>query len=246
MFSNDDKSAETFDYEGEDLEAMSLAQKYYAWIVSTIRPYLGKHIVEVGAGVGSFSRLLRDTAEPKTLTLLEPSKNTHALLQEEIKSTKNTKVVAINDYLKGHEKELKNQTDTFVYINVFEHIKDDGKELMQISEALQKGGHVIIFVPALKGLYSTFDRDIGHYRRYNKQRLRTLAEDAGLEVVTMRYMDMVGILPWWFNMVLMKNKKLTPKMVRLYDTFFVPVIRTFETIIQAPVGKNVLLVARKK
>jgi SAM-dependent methyltransferase len=245
MFSNDSKKAEVFDYEGGDLEAMSLANKYYKWIVGTIKPFLGEHIVEVGAGVGSFSRLLRDT-EPKTLTLIEPSKKTHAKLKDELRSTKTTEVKTINDYLKGHEKELKDKVDTFVYINVFEHIKDDQAELQRIADTLQKGGHAIVFVPALKGLYSEFDRGIGHYRRYNKERLQKLAEGAGMEVVTTRYMDMLGILPWWFSMVLMKNTKLTPKLVRLYDTLFVPIIRAFETTIHAPVGKNVLLVAKKR
>jgi SAM-dependent methyltransferase len=246
VFSSDSKEAEAFTYEGEDLEAMSAAKKYYAWIVHTIKPYLGNHIVEGGAGAGTFSQLLRDVGEPEHLTLIEPSKKTHAILKDRIVSTDKTKVHTINDYLKGNEKRLKGSADTFVYINVFEHIEDDRKELEMISSSLQKGGHAIIFVPALKMLYSEFDRGIGHYRRYNKARLRSLAEKAGMEVVSMRYMDMAGILPWYVNMVLLKNKNLSPSMVRLYDTFFVPVIRAIESIVQAPVGKNVLLVAKKR
>lgn len=245
VFSNDSHKATAFDYEGGDLEAMSLAQKYYRWIIQTIRPYLGKHIAEVGAGVGSFSRLLRAT-EPKTLTLIEPSKKTHEQLSNQLRSTKTTKVITINDYLKGHEAELTDKIDTFVYINVFEHIKDDRAELKRIAGILKSGGHAIIFVPALERLYSKFDKDIGHYRRYSKQRLRELCKAADLEVVSVRYMDMFGILPWWFSMVLLKNTKLTAQRVKLYDTFFVPVIRIFETTIQAPIGKNVLLVAKKR
>lgn len=246
MFSNDSKKADAFNYEGEDFEAMALAVKYYAWIVSTIKPYLGDHIVEVGAGAGVFSEFLRDQAKPQTLTLIEPSKKTHAALQENIKSTKETKVSTINDYLKGNEKKLKDKVDTFVYINVFEHVKDDHKEMQRVADTLQKGGNAIVFVPALKSLYSEFDKSIGHYRRYDKKRVRELAESAGLEVVAIRYMDMMGVLPWWFSMVLMKNKKLRPKLVKLYDTVMVPIVRAFENTIHAPVGKNVLLVAKKR
>jgi ubiquinone/menaquinone biosynthesis C-methylase UbiE len=246
VFSNDSKKAEAFDYEGEDFEAMALAVKYYAWIVSTIKPYLGDHIVEVGAGAGVFSEFLCDHAKPKTLTLIEPSKKTHDVLKNKVTSTKQTEVSTINNYLKGNEKKLKDKVDTFVYINVFEHVKDDHKEMQRIADVLQKGGNAIVFVPALKGLYSEFDKSIGHYRRYDKKRLQELAEGAGLEVVNIRYMDMMGILPWWFSMVLMKNKKLKPKLVRLYDTVMVPVVRAFESTIHAPVGKNVLLVAKKR
>jgi len=246
VFSNDSKKADAFTYEGEDFEAMSLAVKYYAWIVKTIKPYLGDHIVEVGAGAGVFSEFLRDRIQPKSLTLIEPSKKTHAVLQRTILSTKKTKVATINDYLKGNEKKLKDKVDTFVYINVFEHVKDDHQEMQRIADTLQKGGNAVIFVPALKGLYSEFDKSIGHYRRYDKKRLTELAESAGLEVVTTRYMDMMGILPWWFSMVLMKNKKLKPKLVKLYDTVMVPIVRTFESTIHAPIGKNVLLIAKKR
>ncbi|HSX16793.1 MAG TPA: methyltransferase domain-containing protein [Patescibacteria group bacterium] len=246
VFSNDSKEAEAFDYEGEDFEAMSLAVKYYAWIVDTIKPHLGSHIVEIGAGAGVFSQFLLDRAKPKTLTLVEPSKRNHNKLKQNIASTKKTKVSTINSYLKGNEKALKDKVDTFVYINVLEHVQDDHEEMKRVADTLQKGGKAIIFVPALRGLYSEFDKSIGHYRRYNKKRLKSLAESAGMEVVTIRYMDMIGIFPWWLSMVIMKNKKLKPGLVRLYDTLSVPFIRTLEGIIEAPVGKNVLLVAKKR
>lgn len=246
MFSSDKKDLTDFNYEGEDLEAMSLARNYYAWIADIIKPYLGKHVVEGGAGVGSFSHLLRDLGQPRHLTLVEPSKKTHNILNKRIKSTGRTVVKTINGYLKGNEPRLrKNNVDTFVYINVFEHIEDDNKEMQRIANTLQKGGHAVIFVPALDRLYSEFDRSIGHYRRYNKKRLRELANSANMAVVSIRYIDLVGILPWWLNMVLVKNKKLSPKAVRIYDTLAIPIIRAIETTVKPPIGKNILLVARK-
>ena len=59
-------------YVGKDLEAMSFAINYHNWILKEFRPLLGKNIVEVGAGTGSFSELLLDT-EPEILNLVEPS-----------------------------------------------------------------------------------------------------------------------------------------------------------------------------
>ncbi len=244
MFSNDSEKAESFDYEGVDLEAMAAADRYYAWILDVIRPYLGDHIAEVGAGVGSFSKLLKAT-EPKTLTVLEPSKKTHAILKKKVQSDGQTAVTHLNDYLKGQEKNLAGKVDTFVYINVFEHIEDDIAELKRIAGILKKGGHVIIFVPALKALYSDFDKSIGHYRRYNKKRLYHISKAAGLEVVQTRYMDMIGMLPWWVSFVLLKRRGLGSSMVKMYDKLVVPFIRTTENIVEAPVGKNVLLIAKK-
>lgn len=235
-------------YEGCDLEAMSNAPRYYRWVISVIKPYFGDHIVEVGAGAGSFSRQLLAT-NPKQATFIEPTKNMYALLKKTIAESKlkNTKTALHRAYLGDIEKKLAaSKPDTFIYINVFEHIEDDLKELKTIKKLLPKGGHVIIFVPALKGLYSEFDESIGHYRRYSKKSVSELANKAGLEIVKTRYMDMPGILPWYASFKLMKRKKLMPNMIGYYDSFCVPVIRGAETIIPAPIGKNVLLIARKK
>jgi SAM-dependent methyltransferase len=243
MFSKDNRA--TFEYEGGDLEAMMLAARYYRWIRDTARPYIGENVVEVGAGVGSFSKLILETL-PKSITLVEPSKTMHAKLATNIQTTTTTTVVTHNDYLRGLESVLrKNKPDTFVYVNVFEHIEDDEAELRRIAKLLKKGGHVIIFVPALQGLYSNFDKSIGHYRRYSKKTLRHLSEQAGLKVVKTRYMDMPGMLPWWFSFVLMKRTSLVPFLVNTYDNLCVPIIRLLEDLVEAPIGKNVLLIAQK-
>jgi len=243
MFSKDGEEA--FDYSGGDLEAMMLAAKYYRWIHDTVKPYIGKNVVEVGAGVGSFSKLIMEST-PDTMTLIEPAKSMHDKLATNITTTKKTKVVTHNDYLSALEAKFKkDKPDTFVYINVFEHIEDDEAELARIARLVKKGGHVIIFVPALQALYSDFDKSIGHYRRYSKKSLAELCAKVGLEPVKTRYMDMPGMLPWWISFVLLKRTTLVPFLVNTYDNLCVPVIRLIENTIEAPVGKNVLLVAKK-
>ena len=63
---------EHVEYPGRDLEAMSFAVNYHKWILNEFRPYLGKSVVEVGAGTGSFSELLIEERIER-LTLIEPS-----------------------------------------------------------------------------------------------------------------------------------------------------------------------------
>lgn len=239
------KEPENFEYEGVDLEAMMLADNYYSWIASTIEPYVGKKVVEVGAGVGSFSKFT-DSLKPEAMLLVEPSKNTFRILKENTKSF-DTPTKTVNGYLTTHADEVKKfQPDTFIYINVMEHVKDDNAEIKTAANLLENKGHIIIFVPALMALYSNFDKSIDHYRRYTKKSLRKLCEEQGLEVVKLNYMDMPGILPWWFSFVVMKRTKLVPALVKMYDGFCVPIIRFFEGFMPAPVGKNVLIIARKK
>jgi len=235
-------------YEGCDLEAMSQAPNYYGWLIGIIKPYIGKAVVEVGAGSGSFSRQLL-AMQPKRAVFIEPTKNMFKLLKQTVEQykTKATEAKVYNAYLSDIATQLRaDQPDTFIYINVFEHIEDDLKELKTIKDLLPAGGHVIIFVPAHQALFSEFDASIGHFRRYSKRTVTQLAEDAGLEILQTRYMDMAGTLPWWFSFKVMKSKKLTPKLVGVYDMFCIPIIKTLETVVPAQFGKNVLLVARKK
>jgi SAM-dependent methyltransferase len=242
------KTNSDFDYEGMDLEAMAFADNYYDWLLSIIRPYIGDKVVEVGAGVGSFSKLIIKTGA-KDVVLVEPSKSMHSLLDTNINELEITgqRVTTYNNYLHGLGKIIKNmKPDTFIYVNVFEHIKYDVSEIEEVAKYVGGGGHVIIFVPALQGLYSDLDKSIDHYRRYDKRSLRKLCEGAGLEVVHLRYMDMIGILPWWFSFVVMKRTKLVPVLVRIYDGLCIPIIRVIETLIRPPVGKNLIIVAKKK
>jgi len=58
---------------------MAFAVNYHRWILDRLAPFLGKRIIEVGAGVGSFSELLLET-RPESLTSLEPSPNMFAVL----------------------------------------------------------------------------------------------------------------------------------------------------------------------
>lgn len=241
------KITESLTYEGCDLEAMVAATRYYQWLLSIVKPYIGESVVEVGAGSGSFSKQLL-TIEPNQATFIEPTKNMYALLKEAVKENKppNTKTVTYNNYLNDIVRKLiKQRPDTFIYVNVFEHIEDDAAELKTIYNLLPSGGHVIIFVPALQSLYSNFDEKIGHFRRYTKKSVTELAKTAGMEIREVRYMDMLGILPWWLSFKVMKRESLTPSLVGIYDSVCVPVVRGVESIIPAPFGKNVLLVARK-
>ena len=62
---------------------MALAVNYSRWIFERLQPFIGKHIIEVGAGMGSFSKILLET-QPESMTLLEPSPNLFAILTERL------------------------------------------------------------------------------------------------------------------------------------------------------------------
>ncbi len=74
--------------------------------------------------------------------------------------------------------------DALMLLDVLEHVEADRALLTDLVEhSLVRGGHALLSVPAHSALFTRHDISLGHYRRYSSDRLRTLARDAGLEVV---------------------------------------------------------------
>ncbi|HUF02747.1 MAG TPA: methyltransferase domain-containing protein [Aridibacter sp.] len=233
-------------YQGKDLEAMSFAVNYHRWILDEIRPWLGKRIVEVGAGTGSFSEMLLGE-RPEALALIEPS-GMFVKLAEKFKHTAGpTSLKLINKtFLEAFETVSNDvRPDTVVYVNVLEHIEEDRRELEAVFEALSPGGRCIVFVPAFKWLYSEFDRRVGHCRRYSKGELKDKCSGAGFRVERCGYFDIAGVLPWFFKYRILRSTELGSGAVAAYDRIAVPVMSRIERLVPVPFGKNVLAVARK-
>jgi SAM-dependent methyltransferase len=239
--------AEALAYAGRDLESMSLARNYHRWILDLFAPHLGRRVVEVGAGTGSFSELLL-AREPESLTLVEPSEGMHRLLVEHVGRIPTRARVRIhNDTFARVARRMteEERPDSVIYVNVLEHVEDDEAELRLVAGALAPGGRALIFVPAFQWLYGSFDRQVGHRRRYTRGGLAAKCERAGFRVVKSAYFDAAGVLPWWLKYRVLRSEKMEPAAVRFYDSFCVPLLRRVEALIPPPVGKNVLLVAEK-
>src|SRR5690348_6526919 len=237
--------SESVGYVGKDLEAMSFAANYHRWILSSFAPYLGSRVVEVGAGTGSFSELLLERG-PQSLSLVEPSASMFEQLTESVREfPRAVDLKLYNDTFTrvAAQIRLHQQPDSIVYVNVLEHTADDEAELRAIGETLGPGGRVFIFVPALTWLYGSFDREIGHYRRYSRGDLESKCRAAGLRILVSRYFDLLGVLPWWLKYRVLQSTKMESGAVRFYDRMVVPFAKTVEATIAPPVGKNILLVA---
>jgi 2-polyprenyl-3-methyl-5-hydroxy-6-metoxy-1,4-benzoquinol methylase len=231
-------------YVGKDLEAMSFAVNYHKWILEEFRPFLGKKLVEVGAGTGSFSEMLIDE-KPENLALVEPSEMFKFLEQNISQFDTSVSVNYYNSIFSEAAGTLREKPDTIIYVNVLEHIEDDSAELEKVYETLAPGGHCLIFVPALMSLYGAFDEKVGHFRRYTKGELEEKGKAAGFKIVKSKYFDFVGIFPWYIKYKLLKSDSLESGAVEAYDKFAVPVTKQFERFLKFPVGKNILTVLQK-
>lgn len=245
--SNSDLIKNEVRYVGRDLEAMSFAVNYHRWILSVFKPYLGKRLVEVGAGTGSFSELLLEHSY-ESLALVEPSTAMFSTLKKRIERLQPVVPIEIyNSVFADAAPQIKarHQPDSVIYVNVLEHIRDDEMELRLVREILDLNGRVFIFVPALPQLYGRFDETIGHFRRYTKDDLENKCRRNGLDILKSTYFDLAGVIPWWVQFRLLKVRALKPEAVKFYDTYVVPLTKAVETVLKPPLGKNLLVVAEK-
>src|SRR4030095_3925417 len=165
-------------YPGRDLEAMQFAHNYHRWILEEARPFIGRVVAEVGGGRGRFPLFLLQFSQIEQLIAFEPSMEMFQLLMKAVGSDPRLRPQQSRFAAGRHTEHF----DSMLYINVLEHVENDRAELRLIRESLKLGGTAIFFVPAMRLLFSKFDRDIGHFRRYSLPELTENGNSAGLQV----------------------------------------------------------------
>ena len=147
-------------YQGWELKHFDKAHNFRNYQLSLIKSYLKGSTVEIGPGNGTNFKYYNKLV--KEVTFFEPEKSLFDNLKKKFKNKK----IKINNFF---FKRKKNFYDTILYFDVIEHIKKNNDEINNAIFSLKKNGHLIIIVPAFNFLYSKFDKDIGHFRRYRKK-----------------------------------------------------------------------------
>lgn len=185
----------------ENLNAWNKLDRYSKWIYHMYEKYIGKEVLDIGGGVGTAISFYIDKAERVVATeLFENQVNIMNKRFENYQYFKAIQADIMKDDFSAYDK-----FDTIILINVLEHIEDDRKALANMKKLLKDSGTIIICVPAMPGLYCYMDKNVGHYRRYTKGELRVKAKRAELQVIEDKYMNFMGILPYWIKGKLKKD-----------------------------------------
>jgi SAM-dependent methyltransferase len=83
--------------------------------------------------------------------------------------------------------------DVICMFDVLEHIEADDAAILRVKELLDENSKLIITVPAYQCLYSKHDREMGHFRRYNKKTLSGVFESNGYAILYSGYMNMFAL-----------------------------------------------------
>jgi len=224
----------------ETLDNLDGADNYAGWIFELLKPHLGREVLEIGAGHGTFTEML--AAEADRVVASDISQRCVSRLRERFSGAESVQIM----HGSVDSAAALGPFDSVVLINVLEHIEDDDGTLRELrGRLLRPGGRVILWVPAFSFLYSDFDRKIGHYRRYTKAGLRAQLCDAGYQVQDIRYVNAVGAAAWLVLARLLHRTPTNGTPVKIFDKYFVPVLKRLEQRQQPPFGQSVLAVASR-
>jgi SAM-dependent methyltransferase len=229
-----------FAYSGTELDALREGINYYRWLIRRMTPWVGRNVVEVGAGIGTFAKYLLAIDGVESLVALEPGKNTFPALRQALESDKRAQPVqAYINQMPALD------ADTIVAVNVMEHVEDDLAFLHDAHRITSAGANLLLYVPALPSIYGTLDSALDHYRRYTKKSLRSVIESAGWHMREVSYANLPGVLAWFVAGRIMKKTSLTTGDVGTYDRWAIPLISRIESLWSPPIGQSLFAVASK-
>jgi len=230
-------------YAASDLETMQQARRYAAHVFGLFRPHIGSRVLEIGCGIGTMTEALLTVAE--RVVAIEPNVNCAAVARDVLGS--HPRFSLRTCHLEDCDRvELASyRFDTVFCINVLEHLTDDVGALRTFRDTLVPGGRVLIFAPAIPAVYGPLDAELGHHRRYTKRTLSKAFADAGLEVLTLRYTNPIGLLAWALNAHVTKATAHSLTQVRLFEWFVAPWALPLERLAAPLIGLSLVAVGRR-
>jgi len=240
-----DTNKKITDYSGhENLELMAQTHKFNDWMYNETSISLKGDILEVGSGLGTFSKKIIHDFPLSHITLTDVSPN----------YVNELKKIFHNERISVHKLDLNSETDyneigyerfdSVIAINVLEHVKNDEFALQQLYKMLKKGGTLSLLVPCHKFLFNVIDESVGHFRRYTKQELTYKIKKTGFSIDKMHYFNILGMIGWYINGNLAKNPKVNPKASIILDAT-VPLSKVVEKLSGKSIGLSMICHLRK-
>ena len=236
-----------------ELESLAKAVNYQRWVSDAIQPYMGKRILEVGAGIGNMSqwlpareRLVLTETEPALLDILRARVPGYF---GEHAGKVSVSPLDLSTPADAHQLE-RERFDTIVSFNVLEHIEDDRAAIARLIEMLRASDQpvrrLVAFVPAQAWALSDMDRFYGHFRRYSAGRLRDISRDLAPGAhVSLTPFNAVGLLGWVWTTMILKRTTIDPGSVAAFDAM-TPYLKPFDTLLcktlRYPFGQSLIWV----
>jgi len=199
----------------EVLDALSYAPNFNRWMADTLAPFVGRRVLEIGAGNGNITRFLCSRRQRYVASEISPDQI--EVLHNTFMHRPSLQVLALNAANPEDFAPLCGQFDTVICVNVLEHIEDDATALRSMRGALEPGGRLVLLVPHDPGAYGALDKSLGHYRRYTPEGVAALLAASGFELERMIRFNRISWPAWKFTGQAREAKTLSRGLLRIFD-----------------------------
>jgi SAM-dependent methyltransferase len=202
-------------------------------------------VLDVGGGTGVLrAQLEGETAWIIDVTDLHPSAVSHALRGR----GRNLRYDVADE-----RTDMLGAYDVVMLFDVLEHVHGPVAFLTSLARHLRGRGHLLLNVPAVRGLFSGYDVAAGHLRRYERPSLGAEVRGAGLEVLDLRYWGL-SLVPLLLLRKALLGGRSGPGVIRSgfqpprpwINALLLALMRLETAVLTGPpVGTSLLLAARK-
>ncbi len=224
------------------MEASTL--DYHRWNLGVFGIAKNARILDIGCGPGIYFDAIMEYA-PQAYVGVDYSPAYIDLMKAKIAARPGCEAFTADLLQPGFLQNLRTRSFDYLFcFDVLEHLPDDGLALTHIRRFMtdSRSARLLLRVPALQAIYGRNDEAIGHHRRYSRAGLRALLERCGFKVLTLRYQNLPGIVPWYVTgRIRKRSQALTRGEGRLFN-LAVPVIRTLESLVPPPLGLSLYAV----
>ena len=164
----------------------SVRRKLLKSILSSLALPRGSLALDIGCGTGSNLRLLR----AEGLSVIGLDSSFYALSLAKMSSQSFLLNADLNMLPIRPE-----SIGLIIAMDIFEHLENDRNGIRQCSQALTKGGTLIVTVPAFNWLWGIQDLVTRHKRRYRRKEIVNLLILEGFEVLKSSYFNFFLFFP---------------------------------------------------
>lgn len=220
---------------------MESATNYAEWTQDQFASHIQGDVLEVGCGVGSFTRRL--ALDERVISVRSIDINLMAVAHTQRHVSDIPKVSVEHCDLM----EVDGRYDLVICLNVLEHVEDDKAFLKKLLSLLKPQGILFLLVPAHSMLYCEFDREGGHLRRYSKSSLKRIADYPNTQILRQYYFNPIGALGYYIVYKLLRRSPRAgaSNEIGLFDKLVVPISK-FVVPKQAPFGISLITVFQNR